>query len=168
MNAKEDKIFFRNYAIIILSLIVMIAALLMIARDIGIEEDEASLAARPPADPAVNTAPVGELRLQGELAAPPAAARRASRAGARPANLGEIVYAGLCVTCHNGAIPNFPRVGDKAEWAPRIAQGRALLYEHAIVGFTGARGVMPARGGNPALSDEEVRAAVDYMIRHSR
>jgi len=61
---------------------------------------------------------------------------------------------------HAGA----PKPGDKADWGPRIAQGTDLLYKHAIEGFTGAKGMMPARGGSATLSDDEVKAAVDYMI----
>ena len=52
-----------------------------------------------------------------------------------------------------------------AEWAPRVAKGKAVLYDHAINGFFGPDDtMMPERGGNPALSDAEVKAAVDYMV----
>jgi cytochrome c5 len=54
--------------------------------------------------------------------------------------------------------------GDKADWGPRIAQGKDTLYKHAIEGFNGAKGAMPARGGNAKMSDEDVKAAVDYMV----
>jgi len=57
----------------------------------------------------------------------------------------------------NGA----PKFASKVAWAPRIAQGRDKLYENAIKGLRG----MPARGGNPNLTDEEVKAAVDYMVK---
>jgi cytochrome c5 len=57
---------------------------------------------------------------------------------------------------------------DKADWAPRIAQGNDLLHKHAIEGFTGAKGQMPARGGNTALTDDEVKAAVAFMVDQSR
>ena len=53
---------------------------------------------------------------------------------------------------------------DKAHWAARIAQGTETLHKHAIEGFTGSAGVMPAKGGNPALTDEQVKATVDWMI----
>ena len=49
-------------------------------------------------------------------------------------------------------------------WGARIAQGNDILHKHAIVGFTGAAGMMPARGGNPSLSDEQVIATVDWML----
>ncbi len=57
--------------------------------------------------------------------------------------------------------------GNKDEWAPRIAQGKDTLYKHALEGFTGEKGMMPARGGNAGLSDEEVKASVDFMVQKS-
>ena len=60
-----------------------------------------------------------------------------------------------------------PQAGDKADWGPRIAQGKDTLYKHAIDGFTGAKGMMPAKGGASNLSDAEVKAAVDYMADKS-
>jgi cytochrome c5 len=55
-------------------------------------------------------------------------------------------------------------LGDKAAWAPRIAQGPNVLHDHAIKGFQGKAGVMPAKGGNTSLSDADVKAAVDHMV----
>lgn len=96
------------------------------------------------------------------------AAADATTAG-RPENIGEKTYNGLCISCHNG-LPGIPKVGDKAAWEARIAQGIALLYEHSIKGFISEGGTipMPPKGGNPGLSDEEVKAAVDYMVANSR
>jgi cytochrome c5 len=59
-------------------------------------------------------------------------------------------------------------MGDRALWAPRIAQGTATLYKHAIEGYTGETGVMPPKGGRLDLSDELIRAGVDHMIEKSR
>ena len=56
-----------------------------------------------------------------------------------------------------------PKLDDKVDWAPRIAQGEATLFKHAIEGFTGKKGVMPPKGGSTA-SDDEVKAAVRYMV----
>ena len=171
MSTEEDRTFFRNYAIIIALLAVMIVVFLVIARVVGVESD-VSATAKMAVVVAENTAPVGDVRLEGDIEqqTPPIqqAAITMLREPQNAASLGERIYSGLCVTCHSGNIPNIPRVGDRAEWAPRIAQGKPLLYERAIVGFIGTQGVMPARGGNPALTDEEVKAAVDYMIEESR
>lgn len=73
---------------------------------------------------------------------------------------GEAVYAGLCFSCHQSGLMEAPIMGDAAAWAPRVAQGTEALYQSAING----KNLMPAKGGNPGLSDEEVKAAVDYML----
>ncbi len=87
-------------------------------------------------------------------------------AGAAPAAAGggEGVYKGGCVACHGAGIAGSPKFGDKVAWAPRIAQGKPTLYEHAIKGYIGKAGAMPAKGGNSALADADVKAAVDYMV----
>ncbi len=87
-------------------------------------------------------------------------------AGAAPATAGggEGVYKGGCVACHGAGIAGSPKFGDKVAWASRIAQGKPTLYEHAIKGYIGKAGAMPAKGGNNALADADVKAAVDYMV----
>ena len=65
--------------------------------------------------------------------------------------------------CHTGGVGGAPTL-DHGHWDARIAQGTDTLYTHAIEGFTGAAGVMPARGGNPALTDEQMKATVDWML----
>lgn len=82
--------------------------------------------------------------------------------------LGKSVYGKTCAMCHAAGVAGAPKPGDKADWGPRIAQGNDVLYKHAIEGFTGARGMMPARGGGATLSDDEVKAAVDHMVALSR
>uniref|UniRef100_UPI001F0C97D5 c-type cytochrome n=1 Tax=Neisseria meningitidis TaxID=487 RepID=UPI001F0C97D5 len=68
-----------------------------------------------------------------------------------------------CKMCHGGTIPGASAVGKKEDWAPRIAKGKETLHKHAIEGFN----AMPAKGGNAGLSDDEVKAAVDYMANQS-
>lgn len=121
-------------------------------------------AATPPA--AAAPAPAAEAAAP---AAPAPAAAAAPQAAAAPASAsdlakGEEVFKKTCFMCHATGVAGAPKVGDKADWGPRIAQGKATLYEHAINGFTGKKGTMPAKGGNPALSDADVKAAVDYMV----
>lgn len=72
---------------------------------------------------------------------------------------GEEVYKAVCLMCHGAGLMNAPKFGDKAQWAPRIAQGYDTLVSHAVKGVR----MMPAKGGNPALSDAEVAAAVKHM-----
>jgi cytochrome c5 len=82
--------------------------------------------------------------------------------------LGKSVFNKTCALCHAAGVAGAPKPGDTADWGPRIAQGNDLLYKHAMEGFTGAKGMMPARGGNAALTDDEVKAAVDYMVGLSK
>lgn len=103
--------------------------------------------------------PVGELAMAGASAVANSVIPTASAAGK-----GESTYNGLCAACHAAGVAGAPKTGDKANWGPRIAQGKETLYTHAIKGFQGKAGMMPAKGGNPALSDADVKAAVDFMV----
>ena len=98
-----------------------------------------------------------------------AAATAAAPATASAENtLGKSVYGKVCALCHAAGVAGAPKPGDKADWGPRIAQGDALLYKHSLEGYTGAKGMMPARGASAGLSDDEVKAAVRYMVDASR
>lgn len=77
---------------------------------------------------------------------------------------GKQIYDQLCGACHNSGAGGAPNIADKAAWAPRLAQGADTLIKHATEGFTGRAGIMPARGGNPSLNDEQVKASVHWMI----
>lgn len=102
---------------------------------------------------------------------PTAAVAEAPDAGTMPAKsantAGASVYKTNCALCHAAGVAGAPKPGEKAEWAPRIAQGPELLYKHALEGFTGEKGMMPPRGGAAGLTDDEVKAAVDYMVEKS-
>ncbi|MGM9515106.1 c-type cytochrome [Roseateles sp. DB2] len=101
----------------------------------------------------------------------PSAAPVASAPAPAPAaenTVGKSVFGKTCSMCHAAGVAGAPKPGDKADWGPRIAQGKDVLYKHAIEGFTGAKGMMPARGGGASLSDDEVKAAVDFMADQSR
>jgi cytochrome c5 len=77
--------------------------------------------------------------------------------------LGEKTYNATCVSCHGSGVLNAPKVGDKAAWAERMKQGKPALYKHGLEGFK----MMPAKGGNAALKDKEVQAAIDFMVAKS-
>lgn len=102
-----------------------------------------------------------------KAAAAVVAAAPAASAAPAAAN-GRKVYDGMCVACHGAGVAGAPKLGDKAAWAPRIAQGSATLYDHAIKGFQGKAGVMPPKGGAMTLSEAEVKAAVDMMVAASK
>ncbi len=84
------------------------------------------------------------------------------------ADPGKKVYGATCALCHASGLAGAPKPGDKADWGPRIAQGKDMLYTHALEGYNGNAGAMPARGGNLNLSDDDVKAAVDYMVAQSQ
>jgi cytochrome c5 len=73
---------------------------------------------------------------------------------------GEKIYTATCLACHGAGVLGAPKLGDKAMWEPRIAKGMDVLYANSIKGIN----TMPARGGNAALKDDEMKAAVDYMV----
>jgi len=82
---------------------------------------------------------------------------------------GEETYESACAVCHDGGAAGAPKFGDPDEgWTVRIAQGIDVLYDHAVNGFEGADGMMPAKGGRRFLDDESVKAAVDYMVENSQ
>lgn len=86
-----------------------------------------------------------------------------------PAQLvGKKVYETACKLCHEGGLGGAPKFGDADEWRKRAGKGMETLVKHAIEGFQGEAGVMPPKGGQSQLSDEEVAAAVKYMVEHSQ
>ena len=76
---------------------------------------------------------------------------------------GEKISQVNCILCHGAGVMGAPKIGDAAQWEARIAQGKDKLIDHAIKGIN----MMPAKGGNAALSDEEVAAAVIWMANQS-
>jgi cytochrome c5 len=91
----------------------------------------------------------------------------AEATGPKGSLTGEQVYGQICKTCHEGGLAGAPKTGDKAAWGPRIAQGEKVLVQHAIAGYQGKSGVMPPKGGNADLTDEEVHRAVVYLANQA-
>jgi cytochrome c5 len=98
----------------------------------------------------------------------PAAAPTQKQAAATPQKSGAVdgkaVYDKVCVACHQVSVANSPKLGDKAAWAPRIQSGLDSLMQSVIKG----KGAMPPKAGNPALSEAEIRAAVEFMVSQSK
>ena len=78
---------------------------------------------------------------------------------------GRKIYLAECSGCHNEGEEGAPALTRSKEWLKRSEQGLATLYDHAIDGFDGPDGEMPARGGTPSLSDEDVKNAVRFMVK---
>ena len=93
-------------------------------------------------------------------AAPAAAPAPATAAKAETGGKGKSVYDSVCTVCHGTGVAGAPKFGDKAAWAPRIRTGMNTLYTVALKG----KGAMPPKGGNTALADADVKAAVDFMV----
>lgn len=104
--------------------------------------------------------PVGDVCLQGD-----ASCGGAATASAGPRS-GEDVYNAACMACHSTGAAGAPKLGEPGDWADRIAKGNDALYGGGINGLPGTG--MIAKGGCMNCSDEEVRAAVDYMVENSQ
>ena len=109
---------------------------------------------------AAKPAPVQQA--QAPVIPPPPAKPGAEKPAA--AGNGKAVYDKVCFACHAQSVAGSPRLGDKAAWAPRIQQGMDALVASVIKG----KGAMPPKAGNPALTDAEARAAVEFMVSQSK
>ncbi|MBU6438923.1 MAG: cytochrome c5 family protein [Betaproteobacteria bacterium] len=161
--------------ILLVGFAVPVIILVLIAHFIAVETEP------PAASEAVGSQAATEQRIapvaQASAAAPAAAATASASApaakataasapaagGTTVADAGKKVYESTCIACHGAGIAGAPKFGDKAEWGPIIAQGMPTLYDRALHGYTGKRGMMPPKGGSTA-SDADVKAAVDYMV----
>jgi cytochrome c5 len=107
--------------------------------------------------------PVGEVCLEGDNTCGGPAVAAASGGAARS---GEEVYNSACMACHSTGAAGAPKLGDAVAWADRIAKGNDALYESGINGIAGTG--MMAKGGCMNCSDDETKAAVDYMVAGSQ
>lgn len=101
--------------------------------------------------------PAGELTL-----ADVDVSANASAAAGKPD--GKKIYDTTCVACHASGAAGAPKMGDKAAWAPRLKSGMNTLYASALKG----KGAMPPKGGNAALADADIKAAVDYLAGQAK
>ncbi len=85
----------------------------------------------------------------------------AAAAGGGEPRSGEEVYSSVCAACHTTGVLESPKLGDKAAWEPRIAKGEDTLFDHAWNGFN----QMPAKGGDSALTEDELKATIAYMLQ---
>lgn len=160
----HDLVFMKNFAQVIAALVLITFVLILAAiyfngkRPVEVMPvQKAAIQAR--------IAPVGAV-YAGQTGA---AAQAAAVAAAAEAAKGQVAYGGtldggeifgqLCTGCHTSGAGGAPKLL-KSEWGGRLAQGKDTLHKHAIEGIR----AMPARGGNPSLSDEQVIATVDWMI----
>ena len=176
--SSQDQSFFNVFMIVIGTMVGIAVVLVITARTVASNNQLAWVQADPAYVASVDEriAPVGRVSIAGEEPVAEAAAGEVadaapvSEAPAEVAKVvdGEQVYNGACMACHSTGAAGAPKVGDAGAWKARIAQGADVLHKHAIEGYQGSAGFMPAKGGQVALSDAEVIAAVDFMAAKSR
>jgi cytochrome c5 len=165
--SKQDSHFFNNFSLVLGILFAVTIGLFAFARHVGATRQAAQVTSDPRylasveerLKPVARVAVAGQdnsaLKIESTASAQPAAALPAD---------GTAAYQTACAACHGAGIAGAPKSGDKAAWGPRIAQGKATLYKHAIEGFNGKTGVMPAKGGRADWPDDLVKQAVDHMV----
>jgi cytochrome c5 len=165
-----DLDFLKKFSMVIVFLMAVTLGLILLARHLmgAIPAEVSDQATKLQLE---RIAPVGAV-YAGQTGAAQQAAATAAAAAAAASQVaydgtldGAVIFQNLCTGCHTSGAGGAPTM-DKAHWANRIPQGVDTLHKHAIEGYTGAAGVMPAKGGNPALSDEQVIATVDWMLEN--
>lgn len=152
----QDKVFFSTFVGVLAFLVVLAVVFFAIAKTVT-TQDEGKAAVDQKAV-AERIKPVGEVTV-GEAA--PAAAAAGASATARS---GEDVVKAVCGMCHASGAAGAPKIGDKAAWAPRIAQGVNVLVQHAMSGIR----AMPPKGTCAACSDAEIKGAVEYLVSQAK
>ena len=166
-NQQDDSVFVRNFSLVLLGLMVIGMTAFVLAKVVNGGAQESF---GPRGNESANVAPVGAVNTGSAAVSVDGAktgaevASAAAPAAADSSDPGKSTYDSVCFACHAQGIAGAPKYGDVAAWETRVAQGRDTLVQHAIAGFTGQAGMMPARGGNPTLTDAQVTASVDYML----
>ena len=158
-QSMSDNSFTRNFIIMLIAMSIL-AGILMVLASISASEVNDNLKAEQDAErlPTVleQIAPIGSVAVASENTSTESQVAEVLDA--------ETVYNGACVACHGAGIAGAPATGDASQWAARLAKGSETLYSSAINGI----GAMPAKGGQVNLSDEAVKAAVDFIIEASQ
>lgn len=166
MSHPSDSVFWKNFALLVGALGALTVVFFVVAQIMAAKIPQEGLAqlndkAAQEQTTASRIRPAGQLKLasgaRGKV-------MNALIPAANAAGSGEATYKATCQVCHLAGVAGAPKYRDKVAWKDRIAQGKPTLYEHAIKGFQGKVGFMPAKGGNASLSDADVKAAVDYMV----
>lgn len=158
MNKKSGQ-FFIGSIVTILALYGLVLIILNNSLELG--KDATAPASMEEDAVAERIKPVAEVNIGEPPAVQAPAAEEESDTAGGP---GQQIVAQVCAACHGAGLMGSPKIGNAADWAPRIEKGMETLHKHAIEGFN----MMPAKGGRADLSDEAVMAAVDYMVSQSK
>lgn len=151
---RADDIFVRHLSIVLLLLLLLTVAVVFATRGLG----ERAPGGTPSNSGAAGASFVGDASSEVEQSEAAPADR-----GTRMARSGEDIYNFACAFCHAIGAGGAPKMGDRLAWATRLAKGLEGLVDSAVNG----KNLMPARGGNPALSDGDVRNAVKWMLEET-
>ena len=157
-----DRAFMKTFSGLLAALVALTVVIFVVAQMVSGTGKVKAKVAQADGDIVARIKPVGEL-----VVASAATVANGVIPTAKAAD-GKGTYDKACMACHAAGVAGAPKLGDKAAWKDRIAQGNDTLYTHAIKGFTGKKGMMPAKGGNMSLSDADVKASVDYMVGQSK
>jgi cytochrome c5 len=165
---KNDAQFVNVFSLVIGVLVTVALLLLVLARQVAARTEIKEAYDDPAYIESVlqRVEPVGRAAVAGQdnsALAIQAPAGAAATTQAVPKD-GKSLFEAVCGVCHAQGIAGAPKAGDKAAWGPRIAQGKATLYTHAISGYNGKTGAMPAKGGRADLPDDLIKQGVDYMV----
>jgi cytochrome c5 len=160
----HDLVFLKHFSQVIGFLVVVTISLILLGLYLNGKKPEER-------NPAAEAATLARIQPAGAVyaGATGAAAQAQAAQAALEAAKGQVAYGGtldgatifgnLCTGCHTAGVAGAPRLV-QADWTARLAQGKDVLHKHAIEGFN----AMPPKGGNPALTDEQVVATVDWML----
>jgi len=160
----RDSVFFRNFILFSAFLAFLTVSLILISKSLhkNALADHRQQADR--SEVLKNIQPVGVVNTDPNAVSVAPAADTAEAPFGGSTN-GQEIYDNVCMACHTTGAGGSPTLV-KAQWDSRIEQGKETLYKHAIEGYTGSAGLMPAKGGRMDLTDEQVKAAVDYIVSH--
>lgn len=161
-----DSQFIKGFGGMIGGLVALAVVLFVIANSIGAGYNDKAIAGPNASSVSERVKPVGTLSIANS--AENAVVNKMIPAAKADIAQGKSVYDSTCFACHSSGAAGAPKFGDKDAWKSHIAKGLATLDTHALNGFQGKTGMMPAKGGNSGLSDAEVKAAVAYMVSHSK
>lgn len=149
----SDKSFFSTLMLVIGALVIFMILAMVIANNLPTGSVDKN------ADPMVQAAVAERIMAVGKVNTSTVKAAPAGGAGDAKST-----YQSACFACHGTGAAGAPKLGDKGAWKSRIGQGMETLFDHALNGFKG----MPAKGGRGDLSDDVVKAVVEYMVKNSK